>query len=102
MKISDTRNSATELISQYKINDKKAGTEPGKQAEASGIAEEKVSLSSTAIDFQKAQKAVEGLPDVRKEKVQQLKDQIQAGRYDVNGEEIAEKMLSESLLDVIA
>ena len=60
-----------------------------------------MSLSSEARDFQKAQKAIEALPDVREEKVRELKAQIQAERYDVNGGKIAEKMLSESLLDVI-
>ncbi len=101
MKISETRNSAAELVSQQ-INDKKAATGPEKQTAGGVVAEEKVSLSSTARDFQKAQKAIEELPDVREEKVHGLKDQIQAERYDVNGEKIAEKMLSESLLDIIA
>ncbi|MBW2673671.1 MAG: flagellar biosynthesis anti-sigma factor FlgM [Deltaproteobacteria bacterium] len=101
MKISETRSSVAELVSQNQINDKKVGTGPEKQA-ASGVdTEEKVSLSSMAKDFQKAQKAIGELPDVREEKVQELKDQIQSERYDVNGEKIAEKMLSESLLDVI-
>jgi len=102
MKISETRNSVTELVSQHQINDKKVGTGPEKEATGGAVAEEKVSLSPMARDFQKAQKAIEKLPDVREEKVQELKDQIQAERYDVNGEKIAEKMLNESFLDVIA
>lgn len=102
MKISETRNSAAELVSQYKINDKKVGTDPEKQAAGGVVAEEKVSLSSAARDFQKAQKAIEALPDVREERVQELKDQIQKERYDVNGEKIAEKMVSDSLLDIMA
>ncbi len=102
MKISETSNSLAELVSQHKISDKKVTEETGKQVASSAIAEEKVSLSSTARDFQNAQKILGELPGVREEKVHELKDRIQAGTYDVNGEKIAEKMLSESFLDIIA
>ncbi|MBW2632083.1 MAG: flagellar biosynthesis anti-sigma factor FlgM [Deltaproteobacteria bacterium] len=102
MKISDAGNSATELISQYKINEEKAGPEHEKQVADSMVPEDKVSLSSTARDIQQAEKTIEKLPDVREEKVRELKDQIEAGKYDVNGEKIAGKMLGESLLDIMA
>ncbi|MEA3486365.1 MAG: flagellar biosynthesis anti-sigma factor FlgM [Thermodesulfobacteriota bacterium] len=102
MKVTETGNSLTELISQYKINEKKASSGDDKQAADSVVQEDKVSLSSTARDIQQAEKAIEQLPDVREEKIQELKDQIEAGKYNVNGEKIAGKMLSESLLDVIA
>ena len=102
MKISETGNSITELISQYKINEEKVNSEPEKQAESSVVPEEKVSLSSAARDIQQAEKAIEKLPDVREEKVRELQDQIETRKYDVNGEKIAEKMLSESILDVVA
>ncbi len=101
MKISETRDPAAELVSQYQINDKKIDAQPGKEASNGVVAEEKVSLSSKARDFQKAQEALEKLPEVREEKVQEVKDRIQSDRYDVNGEKIAEKMVSESLLDIM-
>ena len=101
MKISETSNSPAELVSQQKISDKKAAAEAGKQAAAGVIAEEKVSLSSQARDLQEAKKAVEALPEVRSEKVRELKEQIEAERYTINGEKIAEKMVSESLLDIL-
>ena len=101
MKISETGNSLIELISQYKINEEKVSSEPEKQAANSVVPEEKVSLSSAARDIQQAEKAIEKLPDVREEKVRELQDQIETRKYDVNGEKIAEKMLSESILDVV-
>lgn len=101
MKISETGNSITDLISHYKINEEKVNSEPEKQAANSVVLEEKVTLSSAARDIQQAEKAIEKLPDVREEKVRELQDQIETGRYDVNGEKIAEKMLSESLLDIM-
>ncbi|MBE9504928.1 MAG: flagellar biosynthesis anti-sigma factor FlgM [Proteobacteria bacterium] len=101
MKISESGNSITELISQYKINEEKVSSEPEKQAANSVVQEEKVTLSSAARDIQQAEKAVEKLPDVREEKVRELQNQIETGRYDVNGEKIAGKMISESLLDIM-
>lgn len=102
MKISETGNSPAELISRYKVDGKKTDAESEKQASGGVVAEEKVSLSTAAQDFQKAQKALNELPDVREEKVQELKDKIKAEGYDINGEKIAEKMVGESLLDIIA
>ncbi|MBW2663531.1 MAG: flagellar biosynthesis anti-sigma factor FlgM [Deltaproteobacteria bacterium] len=101
MKITETGNSLTELISHYKINEKKVNSEPEKQVSDSVVQEEKVSLSSAARDIQQAKKAIEKLPDVREEKVRELRDQIETGSYDVSGEKIAEKMINESTLDVL-
>jgi len=102
MKISETGNSVTDLISQYKINEEKLNPGPEKQATDNVVPEEKVSLSSTARDIQQAESAIKKLPDVREEKVRELQDQIKTGTYDVNGEKIAGKMISESFLDTMA
>ncbi len=101
MKISDTKSPVSELVSQQITNEKKVNSEPGKQLADKAIADEKVSLSSAAKDIQRAEKAIKELPDVREEKVQELKSQIEAGQYNVNGEKIAEKMVSESLMDIM-
>lgn len=102
MKITETGNFLTELISQYKINENKVTSETGGQAANSVVPEEKVSLSTMTRDIQQAEKTIKELPDVREEKVRELQDQIETGKYDVSGEKIAEKMISESLLDTMA
>jgi negative regulator of flagellin synthesis FlgM len=102
MNISETGNPVNELISRYKINEDKVGPESEKKAANNLAPEEKVSLSSIAKDIVHAEKAIEQLPDVRAQKVQELKAQIETGKYNVNGEKIAEKMMSESLLDILA
>jgi len=102
MKIFETGKPVSELISQYKINEEKVSSETEKQATNSVVPEDKVNLSSTARDIQRAEKTIKKLPDVREEKVRELKDRIEAGKYDVNGEKIAGKMLNESLLDIMA
>ena len=43
--------------------------------------------------------ALHNIPDVRADKVEQLKNQIENGTYEIKSEEIAEKMLKDSLLN---
>ncbi len=93
MKISEINN---EFIKQYKINEK-LNSESKKPINENVVLEEKVSISSISRDVKLAKKAIEELPDVREEKVRELKDQIEQGTYDLSGEKIAEKMFSESL-----
>jgi flagellar biosynthesis anti-sigma factor FlgM len=41
-------------------------------------------------------------PDIREEKVQELKRQIDTGKYSVNADKLAEKIVGESLIDILA
>ncbi len=104
MKVFDSRNPAEDTVRLYQINGK-TNTEsdkPVNNANASTMApEEKVSLSSKVQDVQKIKEAVQELPDIREEKVETLKNQIEQGTYDVKGEEIVQKMVDESLLDIM-
>ena len=93
MKISEINN---EFIKQYKINEK-LNSESKKRINENVVLEEKVSISSISRDVKLAKKAIEELPDVREEKVRELKDQIEQGTYNVSGEKIAEKMFGEFL-----
>jgi negative regulator of flagellin synthesis FlgM len=84
----------SEIIKQYKINEKlNSGSK--ERINENVVLEEKVSLSSISRDIKLAKKAIEKLPDIREKKLRGLKDQIEQGTYDVSGEKIAEKMLSE-------
>lgn len=102
MKIPEPIQPINEIISQYKVNDKKAGPENPAASGPAPVPEEKVSLSSAAREIQQAEKALRELPEVRQEKINELKKQIAAGNYDVRGDKIAEKLLSESFLDIMA
>ncbi|MBN1828884.1 MAG: flagellar biosynthesis anti-sigma factor FlgM [Deltaproteobacteria bacterium] len=102
MKVSDTRNQVSSVIQQYEINGGKGQADPGKPVSDVLNPEEKVSLSAKAKEIQSLKKAIESLPDVREEKVQELKEQIEQGSYRVNGEKVAESMLRESILDILA
>ena len=97
MKISEINN---EFIKQYKINEK-LNSESKKRINENVVLEEKVSISSIARDVKLAKKAIEELPDVREERVRELKDQIEQGTYNVSGEKIAEKMSGDLSFDIV-
>ncbi len=101
MKVSETRNQASELIQQYKIHEKAAS---GHEKRVSGKAahEERVSLSEKARDINQAKAVIAELPEVREEKVMELKHRIEEGTYRVDGGKVADKMIEESLLDIFA
>lgn len=61
-----------------------------------------MNLSTKAKDIQQLRDAINRLPDIREDKVRELKEQVERGMYDVNGQKIAEKMVAESLLDIFA
>ena len=105
MKISKIDDASLQMIQQYqkadqadKVDDRSSE----KAAAANLVPEEKVNLSTTAKDVQNLSNAISKLPDVREEKVQALKDQIEKGTYKVDAEKTAEKMVGESLLDIFA
>lgn len=58
--------------------------------EISGLAKEQATLTSTLKD----------LPDVRNDKVAELKARIEAGNYNVSGKDIASKIVDSALHDL--
>ncbi len=53
-----------------------------------------VEISSIGKDIQTAKAAVKAAPDMRENKVAELKKQIQSGTYNVSGESFADKLLA--------
>ena len=101
MKISKIDDAAVQALQQYQKIDK-VQNESNPKVDGSAAPEEKVNLSTKARDIQQLKDAVSQLPDVREDKIRELTDQVDRGAYDVNGQKIAEKMVSESLLDIFA
>jgi negative regulator of flagellin synthesis FlgM len=58
-----------------------------------------VVISDTAKRIQEAQKQIQTIPDVRAEKVAELRKQIENGTYEIKADQIAGKMIKESLLN---
>lgn len=65
------------------------------------IPEDKVSLSSSAKDMKIASEAVAAAPEVRQEKVTEIKTAVDNGTYQVNAEKIADKMVGYNIDELI-
>ena len=52
-----------------------------------------VSLSTDAAKLNKASEAIQQLPDIRAERVAEIKKEVDAGHYKVEARAVAEKML---------
>jgi negative regulator of flagellin synthesis FlgM len=68
------------------------------QKQARSVEEkDRLELSQTSKDIQKAQKLLDFTPDIRKAKVARIKRMVDDGTYKVDKEKIADKILRESL-----
>ncbi|MDY6971867.1 MAG: flagellar biosynthesis anti-sigma factor FlgM [Thermodesulfobacteriota bacterium] len=81
------------------IKDKSKIDASAEPAQREILSEDKVRLSPKAKEIQEAKKLLNSVPDVREEKVAQIREQIENGTYQIEGEKIAVKMLKESLLN---
>jgi len=54
---------------------------------------DKLEISNTAKDYQTAKLALNQAPDVREDKVKEIKNKLQSGAYNVNMEEVASHIL---------
>jgi negative regulator of flagellin synthesis FlgM len=102
MRIPETGKTPISAVQQYQKNDdpKAAVYKQAPQPEAS--TEEKVSISRESREAGMMRGIIGNLPDVREDKVQELKERVENGTYDVSSEEIAKKIVTESLIDIFA
>ena len=63
-----------------------------KQEKASA---DKVEISSEARDFQAVLNAIKLTPDIREEKVNEIKKKIDSGTYNISGRDVVEKLIRE-------
>ena len=64
-----------------------------------GAQDDQITLSGTAKEIGRLQAEVSKLPDVRTDKVDELKNTINAGTYNVKGEAVAGKLLNNAIID---
>ena len=62
---------------------------------------DKVELSSRKQTIEKLVEKVKAMPEVRQEKVDQVKESIKDGTYNVRGELVARSILKSSIFDAI-
>jgi negative regulator of flagellin synthesis FlgM len=98
MKISakdpSVRDAYVKQISQQQKKDaaSKPGVKPVEKADT-------VKISDEARELQETQKVMENIPDVRVEKVADIKNKIENGTYEIKSGKIAENMVKDSLLN---
>ncbi len=105
MKINDKPN-MPEMEGHIKRSSRNKDVSPEKseipvkaEREGNAVASDNVRLSAKARELQESRKAMEATPELRKEKVEELKDRIASGSYNVKGEEIADAIIKASLVD---
>jgi negative regulator of flagellin synthesis FlgM len=92
MKIND--NPPAYLGNLYKIYQDK--TQPlEKSPDKNAAAKDSLELSEKAREIKRLVKETEKLPDIRKEKVARIIEQIDNGVYNIPADKVAAKMLSE-------
>lgn len=65
-----------------------------KKTEKSAMKRDQIDISQSAKDFQVAMDAFKKLPDVRQEKVDDVKEQLDQGTYKPSAEDVIKKMMS--------
>lgn len=102
MNINNTKGISAKQIQQYEKNESlMKGKMTQDNRSAISIPQEKVELSDAVKEIQQIKNTVDNIPDVRDDKVTALKNQIDNNTYNVNAEEVAEKMVAEFFLDIL-
>ena len=93
--------SRTQIQSLLKIYNKdlNSGTNKIDEVKSKKIARDELALSGESKIMQRAFQAVKQSEDIRQEKVDTLREQISAGTYTVADDEVAERMISQALID---
>jgi len=84
----------SQKTTRLRENENASGNKP-----AADSREDRVLLSPMAKEIQMAKSQLQGIPDVRAEKVTEIKNQISQGTYPVSSEKIAHRLMGESLLN---
>jgi negative regulator of flagellin synthesis FlgM len=103
MKITDIHQQANtaQYVNQANSSNSPDKPQPSKEAEDKSSSQDKVELSVQSKEMQKVYGVLQMTPDVRDEKVSALKESIQQGQYQIDGEAVADKIIRESILDLV-
>lgn len=84
-----------------KVYEAQGAARPSSKAVGSSgeVVKDKIVLSASQEDLAKVRELVKNLPDIRLDKVESLKKQIEAGAYKVDAAAVADKMLGRLMAD---
>lgn len=80
---------------------KKLDEERKNQREFSGSRTDAIELSPLAADVKELKRLISQVPDIREEKVRDIREAIEKGDYEVDPLLVAEKILGRGLVDAI-
>jgi negative regulator of flagellin synthesis FlgM len=100
--ISKIKDTSAQVIQQYKKSDPVKNDGEKSVGAGATATTEKVDLSAKAKDILRIKQILGETPDIREAKVQELKRQIDSGTYTVDTDKVADKMVGEALIDIIA
>lgn len=103
MKISDIShlNEMLQNVARTNSTDPEEKHRTALKGSEKGPSGDRVEFSQRSKDLQKIHETLQATPDSRAAKVAEIRKRIEQGRYQVDGEALAEKMIKESLLDLI-
>lgn len=73
--------------------------EKGGERSEEVLSKDQVTVSEKAKEIGRLQVEVSKLPEIRADRVEEIKNAINAGTYDVKGEAVAGKLLKEAIID---
>jgi len=80
------------------VRDRKRVDSSSSERSGNIASKDEVVLSNEAKRIQQAKEGIDSLPDIRKEKVDDIRARIERGDYQVDAEKIASKIIEESLI----
>jgi len=93
-------NKTTQISILYKSNmPNKTVPNKSKPTKEMAVSKDELYISNEAKLFQFAYQAIKDTPDIREDKVERIKNGIDAGTYNVDSEKVAEKIMA-SLFDI--
>ncbi|HOJ52680.1 MAG TPA: flagellar biosynthesis anti-sigma factor FlgM [Syntrophales bacterium] len=102
MKITGRGELQNEALQKYQPTDAvQKGKVKGEKAESPGLVpEDKVSISAQSRDINIARGAIENLPEIREDRVAEIKKAVESGTYQVDADKLADKLALDSLVNI--
>ena len=94
MKINNGMN-VNRIMKKYNNSVKKTD----KTKKSDGLKKDQLNISKSAKEFQVAMKEAKNTPDIRRAKVDEIKQKIDDGTYNPSAKDIAKKMVSNAILN---
>lgn len=100
MTMSDIKDVDTQLNRQYRRSESIASSGDKQAVSMATKTQEKFVCYATLMEIGQAKGDVSKVLDVRDARVREIKDRVERGLYDVRGEQIARKMVRESIMNL--